>query len=61
MDAADPLLLIEAMRRVTDGDLSPNEATHFYHDGLARKGIATLRPADADSLVTESVLLERAA
>ena len=61
VDAADPLLLIEAMRRVTDGDLSPNEATHFYHDGLARKGIATLRPADADSLVTESVLLERAA
>ncbi|GAD11561.1 hypothetical protein GFGA_1c0016 [Gluconobacter frateurii NBRC 103465] len=61
VDADDPLLLIEAMRRVTDGDLSPNEATHFYHDGLSRKGISMLRPVETDSLVTESVLLEQAA
>lgn len=61
VDADDPLLLIEAMRSVTDGALSAKEATHLYHEKLGAQGIPPLREADLDSVVTETVLLERAA
>ncbi|EHH67437.1 hypothetical protein [Gluconobacter morbifer] len=61
VDADDPQLLIDAMRRVTDGALSPNEATQFYHEGLAHKGIRAGRAYETDNAVTETVLLERAA
>ncbi|MEJ5142318.1 hypothetical protein [Gluconobacter albidus] len=61
VDADDPLLLIEAMRSVTDGALSAKEATHLYHEKLGAQGVPLLREADLDSVVTEAVLLERAA
>ncbi|OUI84241.1 hypothetical protein HK22_05390 [Gluconobacter sp. DsW_056] len=61
VDADDPLLLIEAMRSVTDGALSAKEATHLYHEKLGAQGVPPLREADLDSVVTEAVLLERAA
>lgn len=60
VDADDPLLLIEAMRSVTDGTLSAKEATHLYHEKLGAQGVPPLREADLDSVVTEAVLLERA-
>ncbi|MBY4638796.1 hypothetical protein K6L44_02015 [Gluconacetobacter entanii] len=58
VDADDPLLLVQAMRRVTDGDLLPDEATCFYHDALARRGWRTERPLGADLCITEATLLE---
>ncbi|GBQ84334.1 beta/alpha barrel domain-containing protein [Gluconobacter albidus] len=61
VDADDPLLLIEAMRSVTDGALSAKEATHLYHEKLGAQGVPPLREADLDSVVTEAVLLEHAA
>lgn len=56
LDADDPLLLVQAMRHVTDGQLLPDEATCFYHEALARKGRSTSRPLGADRQITESGL-----
>lgn len=58
VDADDPLLLVQAMRRVTDGDLLPDEATCFYHEALARRGGRAERPLGADRCITEATLLE---
>ena len=57
VDADDPLLLVQAMRHVTDGDLLPEEATCFYHEALARKGLRAERPLGADRCITENMLL----
>ncbi|WP_408872827.1 hypothetical protein [Gluconobacter roseus] len=61
VDADDPVLLIEAMRSVTDGALSPMEATHLYHEKMGKRGLVAGRDVEIDSVVTEAVLLERAA
>ncbi|AQU88693.1 hypothetical protein B0W47_16000 [Komagataeibacter nataicola] len=58
VDADDPLLLVQAMRHVTDGNLPPDEATCFYHDALARKGRRAERPLGADRCITDGVLLD---
>ncbi|GAN96536.1 acetyl-CoA synthetase [Komagataeibacter europaeus NBRC 3261] len=57
VDADDPLLLVQAMRHVTDGDLLPEEATCFYHEALARSGLRAERPLGADRCITENMLL----
>ncbi|GBQ47300.1 hypothetical protein ACM0P6_00460 [Komagataeibacter sucrofermentans] len=58
VDADDPMLLVQAMRHVTDGNLPPDEATCFYHDALARKGRRAERPLGADRCITENMLLD---
>ncbi|GAB6968206.1 hypothetical protein JCM25156A_22430 [Komagataeibacter kakiaceti JCM 25156] len=58
LDADDPLLLVQAMRHVTDGDLLPDEATCLYHETLAGKGRRATRPLGADRRVTEACLLD---
>ncbi|WP_367160233.1 hypothetical protein ABUE34_01265 [Kozakia baliensis] len=56
VDAEDSLLLVQAMRLVTDGELSPLEATHFYHDGLARRLGGALYRSEVDLQITDPVL-----
>ena len=54
--AEDPLSIVAAMKRVVDGDLSPEEAVRAYHGDLQTKGIAAARDLAADSEITEAVL-----
>jgi hypothetical protein len=55
-----PIEMVRHMRAVTDGDLTPLEATRSYHAALDAAGIAPWRPADEDEAVTETVLKEAA-
>ncbi|MEZ5933861.1 MAG: hypothetical protein R3F54_18300 [Alphaproteobacteria bacterium] len=54
--AERPLEMVRHMRAVTDGDLTPLEATRSYHGALETAGIAPWRPAAEDEAVTEEVL-----
>ena len=44
------------MRRVLDGELSPDAAVRDYHATLHREGITPVRPLAADLEVTDAVL-----
>jgi hypothetical protein len=52
----DPLGIIEQMRHVADGDVSPEEGVKAYHAGLAKKKLKPLRALNEDLAVTDPVL-----
>jgi hypothetical protein len=54
--ADEPLGLILAMRRVADGDTTPEEGVRAYHGDLARRGIRPQRALADDLVVTDPVL-----
>ncbi len=54
--ADDPLGLIVEMRRIADGETTPEEGVRSYHDGLARRGIRPQRELADDLAVTDPVL-----
>lgn len=47
-----PLAFIEFLRRVVDGEISPTEAVHAYHDVLKRHGITPQRHLQQDLQLT---------
>ena len=55
--ADDPLGLIVAMRRVADGETTPEDGVRAYHDGLQRQGIHPQRARADDLVLTDPVLL----
>ena len=55
--AESPLQMIRHMRRVVDGDLSPEEAVREYHAAIREDGFAPARALDEDLRVTEPALL----
>jgi hypothetical protein len=54
--AEDPLGIVLQMRRVADGDVSPQEGVRAYHDGLGKLGVRPLRPLADDLVITDPVL-----
>ena len=48
--------IVTLMRRVLEGELSPDAAVRDYHATLHRQGIAPVRPLAADLEVTDPVL-----
>ncbi|MDO9524835.1 MAG: hypothetical protein Q7J57_04760, partial [Gemmobacter sp.] len=55
--AEAPLDLIEILRNLADGDLTPDEAVRLYHDRLFKLGLAPDRPMDDDNRITDPVLM----
>ena len=55
--AESPLEMVRHMRRVVDGDLSPEEAVGEYHRAIRAAGLAPLRPLEDDLRITEPALL----
>ena len=43
-----PLVFIEFLRRIADGEIGPAEAVKAYHAALAQRGIKPHRPLRAD-------------
>ncbi len=56
-NAEDQLLLIALLRRVADAEITAADAVRAYHDGLKKRGVAPIRPLDADSRITAQELL----
>lgn len=56
----DPPEVVRFMRRVVEGDLAPSEAVRAYHAHLETVGITPWRTLDADSEVTDPVLMDEA-
>ena len=54
--AESPLEMVRHMRRVVDGELSPEEAVREYHAAIREDGLAPARPLDEDLRVTEPAL-----
>jgi hypothetical protein len=54
--AEDPLEIVALMRRIVEGDVTPEEAVKAYHGALKKKKIAAKRPLDEDIEITEAVL-----
>jgi hypothetical protein len=54
--AESPLDIVACMRRVVDGEASPEEAVRAYHGSLQRHGLRPQRPLDDDLRITEAVL-----
>ena len=54
--AEDPPEIIAAMRRVVEGQQSPEDAVRDYHDRLKRKKLSPRRPLADDLEITEPVL-----
>ena len=54
--AESPLEMIRHMRRVVDGELSPEEAVRAYHAAIREGGLAPARPLDEDLRITEPAL-----
>ena len=55
--AESPLEMIRHMRRVVDGELSPEEAVGEYHAAIREDGLAPARSLDEDLRITEPALL----
>ena len=55
-DAELPLAFIGLLRRITDRDVSPEEAVRIYHDDLQKAGISPRRPLAEDMSLTLSAL-----
>lgn len=51
-DADDPLTFIRFLRRIADGDVSPEEAVRAYHGELQERGIKPRRSLEEDSRLT---------
>jgi hypothetical protein len=54
--AEDPLALVALMRRLTDGEVKPEEAVKLYHDAIGKSGLHPQRPLEKDIEITEDVL-----
>ena len=54
--AESPLDLIEMMRHVADGDITPAEAVRAYHGKLQSAGLRPRRRLEADLEITEATL-----
>ena len=52
----DPLGIIVQMRRVADGDITPEEGVRAYHDLLAKQGIPPFRALEDDLRITDPTL-----
>ncbi len=55
--AESPLEMVRHMRRVVDGELSPEEAVRAYHGAIRGGGLEPLRPLEEDLRITEPALL----
>ena len=55
--AESPLEMVRHMRRVVDGELSPEEAVHAYHAAIRASGLVPARALDDDLRITEPALL----
>jgi hypothetical protein len=55
-DAEDPLIFISFLRRIADGDISPEEAVKAYHGELQTGRIPPLRPLDDDLKLTPAAV-----
>ena len=51
-----PLAFIEFLRRITDGEIDPQEAVRAYHGVLQRSGIHPVRSLEDDLVLTETSL-----
>jgi hypothetical protein len=51
-NAEDQLLMIEYLRKVADGDITPEEAVKAYHAGLSERSINPLRNLEDDLKIT---------
>jgi hypothetical protein len=51
-----PLVFIELLRRVTDREITPEEAVRYYHDAMAKANIQAIRPLDEDLQITETTM-----
>lgn len=54
--AEDPLSIVAFMRRIVEGEVSPEEAVKAYHGALQDKRLSPKRPLAEDLEVTEAVL-----
>lgn len=55
--AEDPLALIEILRGVADGKLTPAQGVEGYHDRLSDAGLVADRPLAVDNRITDPVLM----
>ena len=55
--AESPLEMVRHMRRVVDGELTPEEAVHEYHAAIRADGLVPARSLDEDLRITEPALL----
>jgi hypothetical protein len=51
-DSENPLVLIQMLRTIVDGDISPEEAVRAYHSELEKQGIRPRRSLEDDSRLT---------
>jgi len=49
-------VFIELLRRITDREITPEEAVKYYHDAMAKAGIAPIRPLEDDLRITENTM-----
>ena len=54
--AEDPLVLVDFMREVADGNISPEEATKAYHGAMQSAGIKPHRSLDDDMVIHSEAL-----
>lgn len=52
--AEHPLTMVALLRRVLDGDASPQEAVRIYHNELDRLGITPFRSLECDTALSEN-------
>ncbi len=50
-----PLTFIEMLRRIVDGQITPEDAVKAYHDVLKREGVRPQRPLQSDLRLTENI------
>jgi hypothetical protein len=55
--AEDPLAMVQFMRAVADGDVTPDEAVKAYHGALQSAGQKSIRALEDDMKITEKVLM----
>ncbi len=55
-NAEHQLAFVEMLRRIVDGDLSPEEAVHAYHGVLQALNIRPHRPLEDDSKLTNAAV-----
>ena len=55
--AESPLQMVRHMRRVVDGEISPEEAVREYHTAIRGDGLVPVRSLEEDLRITEPALL----
>ncbi|MBC2603846.1 beta/alpha barrel domain-containing protein [Puniceicoccus vermicola] len=51
-----PLVFIELLRRVTDREITPEDAVRYYHDSLRKADIQPIRSLEEDQQITETAM-----